>query len=136
MEIRVKSARVALRSIGKKPKSLEVEAATCAKLTTYLVPGSPAQQQQVRGDERGGLDNDERVEADMVDHLTCESLRSCSPSVHVRGLAPLSASTLCLHCTKVDHLTCESLRVVFQTKVELAGASPGPALLGWASAAD
>ncbi|CAB1417103.1 unnamed protein product [Pleuronectes platessa] len=31
------------------------------------------------GDERGGLDNDERVEAHMVDHLTCESLRSCFP---------------------------------------------------------
>ncbi|CAB1433017.1 unnamed protein product [Pleuronectes platessa] len=96
----------------KKLKSLEVEAAKCAKLTDLFGAGftSPA---AAPGDERGGLDKDERVEADMVDHLTCESLRSCSPSVHVRGLAlclpPLPAFT-------VDHLTCESLRVVFQTQ--------------------
>ncbi|CAB1420991.1 unnamed protein product [Pleuronectes platessa] len=95
--IRVKNARVALRSIGeKKLKSLEVEAAKCAKLTDLFGAGftSPAAA-GAPGDERGGLDKDERVEADMVDHLTCESLRSCSPSVHV------------------DHLTCESLRSCF-----------------------
>ncbi|CAB1414529.1 unnamed protein product [Pleuronectes platessa] len=83
----------------KKLKSLEVEAAQCGKLTDLFGAGftSPAAA-GAPGDERGGLDNDERVEADMVDHLTCESLRSCSPSVHVRGLAlclpPLSASTV------------------------------------------
>ncbi|CAB1443759.1 unnamed protein product [Pleuronectes platessa] len=74
-----------------------------AGFTSAAAAGAP-------GDERGGLDNDERVEADVVDHLTCESLRSCSPSVHVRGLAlclpPLSAFT-------VDHSTCESLRSCF-----------------------
>ncbi|CAB1433622.1 unnamed protein product [Pleuronectes platessa] len=96
---------------GKKPKSLEVEAAKCAKLTDLFGAGftGPAAA-GAPGDERGGLDHDERVEAGMVDHLTCESLRSCSPSVHVRGLAlclpPLSAFT-------VDHLTCESLRSCF-----------------------
>ncbi|CAB1450031.1 unnamed protein product [Pleuronectes platessa] len=65
----------------------EVEAAKCAKLTDLFGAGftSPAAA-GAPGDERGGLDSDERVEADMVDHLTCESLRSCSPSVHVRGL--------------------------------------------------
>ncbi|CAB1438543.1 unnamed protein product [Pleuronectes platessa] len=83
----------------KKLKSLEVEAARCAKLTDLFGAGftGPAAA-GAPGDERGGLDNDERVEADMVDHLTCESLRSCSPSVHVRGLAlclpPLSAFTV------------------------------------------
>ncbi|CAB1446975.1 unnamed protein product, partial [Pleuronectes platessa] len=63
---RVKSARVALRSIGKKLKCLEVEAATCAKLTDLFGAGytSPAAA-GAPGDERGGLDNDERVEADM-----------------------------------------------------------------------
>ncbi|CAB1451252.1 unnamed protein product [Pleuronectes platessa] len=95
----------------KKLKCLEVKAAACAKLTDLFGAGftSPAAA-GAPGDERGGLDNDERVKADMVDHLTCESLRSCSPSVHVRGLAlclpPLSAFT-------VDHLTCESLRSCF-----------------------
>ncbi|CAB1431805.1 unnamed protein product, partial [Pleuronectes platessa] len=95
----------------KKLKSLEVEAAQCGKLTDLFGAGftSPAAA-GAPGDERGGLDNDERVEADMVDLLPCESLRSCSPSVHVRGLAlcrpPLSAFT-------VDHLTCESLRSCF-----------------------
>ncbi|CAB1447699.1 unnamed protein product [Pleuronectes platessa] len=84
---------------SEKLKSLEVEAATFAKLTDLFGAGftSPAAA-GAPGDERGGLDNDERVEADMVDHLTCESLRSCSPSVHVRGLAlclpPLSAFTV------------------------------------------
>ncbi|CAB1439719.1 unnamed protein product [Pleuronectes platessa] len=73
-----------------------------------------AQQQQVRREtSEEDSTNDERVEADMVDHLTCESLRSCSPSVHVRGLAlclpPLSAFT-------VDHLTCESLRSCYPDK--------------------
>ncbi|CAB1427953.1 unnamed protein product, partial [Pleuronectes platessa] len=50
----------------KKPKSLEVEAATCAKLTDLFGAGftSPAAA-GAPGDERGGLDNDERVEADM-----------------------------------------------------------------------
>ncbi|CAB1435719.1 unnamed protein product [Pleuronectes platessa] len=64
----------------KKLKSLWVEAATCAKLTDLFGAGftSPAAA-GAPGDERGGLDNDERVEADMVDHLTCESLRSCFP---------------------------------------------------------
>ncbi|CAB1449192.1 unnamed protein product [Pleuronectes platessa] len=64
----------------KKLKSLEVEAAKCAKLTDLFGAGftSPAAA-GAPGDERGGLDNDERVEADMVDHLTCESLRSCFP---------------------------------------------------------
>ncbi|CAB1450059.1 unnamed protein product [Pleuronectes platessa] len=51
----------------KKPKSLEVEAATCGKLTDLFGAGftSPAAA-GAPGDERGGLDNDERVEADMV----------------------------------------------------------------------
>ncbi|CAB1414531.1 unnamed protein product [Pleuronectes platessa] len=94
-----KRPRGAEKHREKKPKSLEVEAATCAKLTDLFGAGftSPAAA-GAPGDERGGLDNDERVEADMVDHLTCESLRSCSPSVHVRGLAlclsPLSAFTV------------------------------------------
>ncbi|CAB1447209.1 unnamed protein product [Pleuronectes platessa] len=50
----------------KKLKSLEVEAATCAKLTDLFGAGftSPAAA-GAPGDERGGLDNDERVEADM-----------------------------------------------------------------------
>ncbi|CAB1434163.1 unnamed protein product, partial [Pleuronectes platessa] len=50
----------------KKPKSLEVEAAPCAKLTDLFGAGftSPAAA-GAPGDERGGLDNDERVEADM-----------------------------------------------------------------------
>ena len=52
---------MALRSIEKKNlKSLEVEVAKCAKLT-YLVPP---------GDEQGGLDEDERVEADMVSNVS------------------------------------------------------------------
>ncbi|CAB1435201.1 unnamed protein product [Pleuronectes platessa] len=64
----------------KKLKSLWVEAAKCAKLTDLFGAGftSPAAA-AAPGDERGGLDNNERVEADMVDHLTCESLRSCFP---------------------------------------------------------
>ncbi|CAB1447284.1 unnamed protein product [Pleuronectes platessa] len=94
----------------KKLKSLWVEAAKCAKLTDLFGAGFTSPAAGAPGDERGGLDHDERVEADMVDHLTCESLRSCSPSVHVRGLAlclpPLSAFT-------VDHLTCESRRSCF-----------------------
>ncbi|CAB1456157.1 unnamed protein product [Pleuronectes platessa] len=51
----------------KRLKSLEVEAATCAKLTDLFGAGftSPAAA-GAPGDERGGLDNDERVEADMV----------------------------------------------------------------------
>ncbi|CAB1418368.1 unnamed protein product [Pleuronectes platessa] len=51
----------------KKLKSLEVEAARCAKLTDLFGAGftSPAAA-GAPGDERGGLDNDERVEADMV----------------------------------------------------------------------
>ncbi|CAB1441707.1 unnamed protein product [Pleuronectes platessa] len=50
----------------KKLKSLEVEAATCGKLTDLFGAGftSPAAA-GAPGDERGGLDNDERVEADM-----------------------------------------------------------------------
>ncbi|CAB1439947.1 unnamed protein product [Pleuronectes platessa] len=50
----------------KKLKSLEVEAATCAKLTDLFGAGftSPAAA-GAPGDERGGLDHDERVEADM-----------------------------------------------------------------------
>ncbi|CAB1433808.1 unnamed protein product [Pleuronectes platessa] len=65
---------------GKKLKSLEVEAAKSAKLGDLFGAGftSPAAA-GAPGDERGGLDNDEQVEADMVDHLTCESLRSCFP---------------------------------------------------------
>ncbi|CAB1414053.1 unnamed protein product [Pleuronectes platessa] len=68
----VKNAWVALRSIGK--KSLEVEAAKCAKLTDVFGAGftSPAAA-GAPGDERGGLDNDERVEADMI------ALRSVAP---------------------------------------------------------
>ncbi|CAB1419012.1 unnamed protein product [Pleuronectes platessa] len=84
---RVKNARVALRSNGeKKLKSLEVEAAKCAKLTELFGAGftSPAAA-GAPGDERGGLDNDERVEAHMVDHLTCESLRSCFPDTGRAG---------------------------------------------------
>ncbi|CAB1434971.1 unnamed protein product [Pleuronectes platessa] len=53
---------------GKKLKSLEVEAAKCAKLTDLFGAGftSPAAA-GAPGDERGGLDNDERVEeADMT----------------------------------------------------------------------
>ncbi|CAB1420518.1 unnamed protein product [Pleuronectes platessa] len=70
----------------KKLKSLEVEAATCAKLTDLFGAGftSPAAA-GAPGDERGGLDNDERVEADMVDHSTCESLRSCFPDTGRAG---------------------------------------------------
>ncbi|CAB1459031.1 unnamed protein product [Pleuronectes platessa] len=46
--------------------SLEVEAAKCAKLTDLFGAGftGPAAA-GAPGDERGGLDNDERVEADM-----------------------------------------------------------------------
>ncbi|CAB1447212.1 unnamed protein product [Pleuronectes platessa] len=70
----------------KKLKSLEVEAAKCAKLTDLFGAGftSPAAA-GAPGDERVGLDNDERVEADMVDHLTCESLRSCFPDTGRAG---------------------------------------------------
>ncbi|CAB1413464.1 unnamed protein product [Pleuronectes platessa] len=92
MDNKSKNARVALRSIGKKLKSLEVEAAKCAKLTDLFGAGftSPAAA-GAPGDERGGLDNDERVEADMPEELfpLCPCSRTCS----------LSASTLCLHCT-------------------------------------
>ena len=54
----------------KKLKSLEVEAAKCAKLTDLFGAGftSPAAA-GAPGDERGGLDNDERVEADMVSNF-------------------------------------------------------------------
>ncbi|CAB1419105.1 unnamed protein product [Pleuronectes platessa] len=50
----------------KKLKSLEVEAAKCAELTDLFGAGftSPAAA-GAPGDERGGLDHDERVEADM-----------------------------------------------------------------------
>ncbi|CAB1455558.1 unnamed protein product [Pleuronectes platessa] len=62
----------------KKLKSLEVEAAKCAKLTDLFGAGftSPAAA-GAPGDERGGLDNDERVDADMVVVIY---LRSRSPS--------------------------------------------------------
>ncbi|CAB1455924.1 unnamed protein product [Pleuronectes platessa] len=68
-------------------------------LRQKLKMDNKTQQQQVRREtSEEDSTNDERVEADMVDHLTCESLRSCSPSVHVRGLAlclpPLSAFTI------------------------------------------
>ncbi|CAB1446994.1 unnamed protein product [Pleuronectes platessa] len=95
-------------------------------------PGSPAQ--QLRRDERGGLDRRSEWRQTMVDHLTCESLRSVSPSVHVRGLAlclpPLPAFTVpkfvCeVSSILVDHLTCESLRSCFPTQVELQGRHPG-----------
>ncbi|CAB1423109.1 unnamed protein product [Pleuronectes platessa] len=50
--------------------SVEEEAATCAKLTDLFGAGftSPAAA-GAPGDERGGLDNDERVEADVVSDL-------------------------------------------------------------------
>ncbi|CAB1433171.1 unnamed protein product [Pleuronectes platessa] len=67
----------------KKPKSLEVEAAKCAKLTDLFGAGftSPAAA-GAPGDERGGLDNDERVEADMVRNagLGLAGLHFCSMS--------------------------------------------------------
>ncbi|CAB1425586.1 unnamed protein product, partial [Pleuronectes platessa] len=88
-------------------------AAKCAKLTDLFGAGftSPAAA-GAPGDERGGLDHDERVEADMVDHLTCESLRSCSPLSMFEDLL-----SVCLPlCFTVDHLTCESLRSCFQTQ--------------------
>ena len=62
---------MALRSIGKKKlKSLEVEAAKCAKLTDLFGAGFTSPEAAgAPGDERGGLDNDERVEADMVSNV-------------------------------------------------------------------
>ncbi|CAB1440111.1 unnamed protein product, partial [Pleuronectes platessa] len=57
------SLKTGLRSVD----SLEVEAAKCAKLTDLFGAGftSPAAA-GAPGDERGGLDNDERVEADVI----------------------------------------------------------------------
>ncbi|CAL8279623.1 unnamed protein product [Arctogadus glacialis] len=90
MENRKKRPGGAEKMRLKKLKSLEVEAAKCSKLTDLFGAG-------VNTPACAAAPEDERVEAYMVDHLTCESLRSCSPSVHVRGLAlsltPLSAFT-------------------------------------------
>ncbi|CAB1460485.1 unnamed protein product [Pleuronectes platessa] len=51
-----------------KLKSPEVEAAKCGKLTDLFGAGFTSQAAAgAPGDERGGLDNDERVEADVLE---------------------------------------------------------------------
>ncbi|CAB1441735.1 unnamed protein product [Pleuronectes platessa] len=61
-----KNARVALRSIGEKAEVSGGGGCYMCKLTDLFGAGftSPAAA-GAPGDERGGLDNDERVEADM-----------------------------------------------------------------------
>ncbi|CAB1427007.1 unnamed protein product [Pleuronectes platessa] len=70
---------------GKQCSAFEGSIITRGGLAIWHTGHLPAQQQQVRRETRGGLDNDERVEADMVDHLTCESLRSCFPDTGNRS---------------------------------------------------
>ncbi|CAB1441392.1 unnamed protein product [Pleuronectes platessa] len=71
----------------KKLKCLEVEAAKCGKLTDLFGAGftSPAAA-GAPGDERGGLDNDERVEANMDLLSVClHSLPSLYQSLSVES---------------------------------------------------
>ena len=65
MDKRKKRPGGAEKQRTKKLKSLEVEAAKCAKLTDLFGAGVTTP-----GDERGGLDDDERVEADMVSNVS------------------------------------------------------------------
>ena len=73
MDKRKKRPGGAEKQRTKKLKSLEVEAAKCAKLTDLFGAGvtTPAAAGAAApGDERGGLDDDERVEADMVSNVS------------------------------------------------------------------
>ncbi|CAB1459108.1 unnamed protein product [Pleuronectes platessa] len=87
----------------KKPKSLEVEAAKCAKLTDLFGAGftSPAAA-GAPGDERGGLDNDERVEADMVPYCFKHFVQTEPSDSCVGAYVPMFSLMLLQKCNKLS----------------------------------
>ncbi|CAB1446434.1 unnamed protein product [Pleuronectes platessa] len=105
---------------GKKLKSLEVEAAKCAKLTDLFGAGftSPAAA-GAPGDERGGLDNDERVEADMLSNASHSMqgdvirriqgvLEARVSEVGTMGVGGCVGGGCCLHLRKNHAVQCRA----------------------------